>query len=65
MIKIQWAKRFLPPEHPDFVNFPENSPLKIRGGKACPPRLGRRGSYVDNPLIPPYFKGEIEWKRWF
>ena len=20
---------------------------------------------VDNPLYPPYFKGEIEGKRWF
>ena len=28
MTKIQSTKRFLPPEHPDFINFHKNPPLK-------------------------------------
>jgi len=44
------------------ISFCQIAPLKIRGGSAsthgaeCSPR----GVHRNNPLYPPYFKGEIE-----
>jgi hypothetical protein len=44
------------------ISFCQIAPLKIRGGSAsthgaeCSPR----GVHRNNPLYPPYFKGDIE-----
>jgi hypothetical protein len=51
MAKIQRTKRYLPLEYPDFILFPRNPPLKIRGAR------GVMKIYGNNPLYPPYFKG--------
>jgi len=43
----------LPPKHPDFISFPKNSPLKIRGA---------RGVIEITPLIPLNLRGiPIYW----
>ena len=47
----------LPPEQPDFINFSKSSPLKIKRGK------GSYENYRNNPLYPPYSKGEIYLRK--
>jgi hypothetical protein len=51
MTKIQRTKRFLPPERSDFINFPKNSPLKIRGGR------GVMETMEITPFLPLILRG--------
>jgi len=56
MVYYEKAEQLVKLRRTSQVSFCQNSPLKIRGV---------RGSYGygNNPLYPPYFKGDIEEDR--